>query len=204
MRRPRAFARYTEEARRAIFFARIEAGYAQASMISSSHLLLGLTWDKHLASCPISAVQARESDIRKVLCVADRDIVNKGPFDKNKNIPLDDHAKRALAWTTHEADRDNQFWIDSNHLLRGILLSPGDAAGALVALSLDLDEVRKQAARHRKIYPPKSVLWSYYIKKAAYRIYRVLVILACVFCAALLSLALLDVSRIVVEMIHSH
>lgn len=60
------FERYTERARRVIFFARYEALSRNAPAIETSDLLIGMTYDKHQPDCPFAFLHDRRDEFRKL------------------------------------------------------------------------------------------------------------------------------------------
>jgi hypothetical protein len=148
------FERYTEEARRAVFFARAEAGYSEAKFITPAHLLQGLMWDLHLPTCPISTVKAHEGVLRRLLSAPDRSAIKVVP-NVSRDLGLDREAKMVLAHTAQEAAVDDSYFIDADHLLRGLLCFPNVASEALKAIPLDLSAVREASKTHRAKHPHK-------------------------------------------------
>lgn len=71
------------------------------------------------------------------------------PYRPEKEIPLDDHAKMALAYAAMEANRSLQYWIDSDHLLRGLLRFDNPARDALRTIGIELAGVRLASGKSR-------------------------------------------------------
>ncbi len=68
---------------------------------------------------------------------------------KGKNPQLTDDAKKILAWTAIEAEAMNDYWIDTDHLLLGILCEPRSlAAQHLSQVGITLKNVRAVVIRH--------------------------------------------------------
>jgi len=65
--------------------------------------------------------------------------------------------RRPLAYAAQEADLDREFWIDTDHLLRGLLSFPNAAADALSKLGVELEAMRAASLRNRQEFPPKPV-----------------------------------------------
>ena len=61
-----------------------------------------------------------------------------------------------LAYAADEANLDQEYWIDTDHLLRGILRFPNEATAALQSISLDLDKAREASKLNRAEFPSKS------------------------------------------------
>ena len=147
------FERYTEQARRAIFFARFEAIHRRAEAISTAHLLLGLSWDEDSRAAVVGSLKDKLTDICAALGISLRPSTEI-PYDRNGDIPLDNKSKMALAYAAEEADLDGQFWLDTDHLLRGLLRFPNEAGTALESVKLDIATLRAASNRHRIEFPP--------------------------------------------------
>jgi hypothetical protein len=108
------FERYTEKARRSIFFARYEASQAGSPVIATEHLLLGvLRENRELQGC----LQIDTEKLAERL----RTPIVREKVPTAVDLPLDDICKRALAHAAEEADRLNHRHIGSEHLLLGIM-----------------------------------------------------------------------------------
>jgi hypothetical protein len=75
-----------------------------------------------------------------------------GAVDESR-MELDFETRRALAYAVQEADRDREFWIDSDHLLRGLLRFPNRAHFAILKIEMDLRTVRAHSRTDRESYP---------------------------------------------------
>jgi hypothetical protein len=139
------FERYTERARRVIFFARYEASKASSATIETGHLLLGLLREnKNLINRFLRDVLSIES-IRE-------EIEQRSTRGKNVstsiNLPLSDECKRIVAYAAEEADRLHHRFIGTEHLLLGILREEKCvAAEVLVGRGLSLNVVREEMAK---------------------------------------------------------
>jgi len=139
------FERYTERARRVIFFARYEASKAGSATIETGHLLLGLLREnKNLTNRFLPDVLSIES-IRK-------EIEQRSKAGRNVStsvdLPLSDECKRILAYANEEADRLRHRFIGTEHLLLGILREEKCvAAEVLVGRGLSLNVVREEIAK---------------------------------------------------------
>jgi Clp amino terminal domain, pathogenicity island component len=145
------FPRYTDAAKRAIFFAHTEAMHRNEHLIRPADILIGLTWEADSGQSPASL---------KELAVKLRGLVGiphlpstSLPYQREGAIPLDADAKKVIASAAAEADRDGQYWIDSDHVLRGLLTVPNDAADALLTVGLDLESVRSASTTFRRNFP---------------------------------------------------
>jgi ATP-dependent Clp protease ATP-binding subunit ClpC len=97
------FERYTERARRVIFFARYEASVFGSSSIDTEHLLLGLLREGGgLAGRTLQRSQVSYRDVQKE--VEARRLPGE-PVSTAVDIPLSPEARRALANAAEEAER---------------------------------------------------------------------------------------------------
>lgn len=147
------FERYTEQARRAIFFARFEAIHRCATAVSPVHLLMGMSWEEDSRAVRAVSLKDKLRELRMLLGVSLRPCTDVPYNHKEPDIPLDKDAKTALAHAAREADRDWSEQIDTDHLLRGLLLFENEVAKALGSISLDLETVRESCRRDRREFP---------------------------------------------------
>jgi hypothetical protein len=110
------FERYTEVARRVIFFARYEASQFGSPSIECEHLLLGMLREP----TPLREQLAEEARwaIRKA--IEDR-LPRQAEIPATVDLPLSDASKRALTYAAEEADRMKHGHIGPEHLLLGLL-----------------------------------------------------------------------------------
>ena len=112
------FERYTEKARRVIFFARYEASQFGSPYIETEHLLLGLLReDKQLANRFLRSHAAVDS-IRKQI---EGHTTVREKVSTSVDLPLSHECKRVLAYGAEEAERLNHKHIGTEHLLLGLL-----------------------------------------------------------------------------------
>jgi ATP-dependent Clp protease ATP-binding subunit ClpC len=158
MKRKSMFGQYTEQARRVVFFARYEASCQSAEKISTAHLLLGLIREGGSRAEAVGSLKENEVQIRTALGIptsADKPDKASLMWD----MPLSDNSKMVLAYAADEANLDHEYWIETDHLLRGILRFPNEATAALQSISLDLNKAREASRRHRKEFPLKKTLY---------------------------------------------
>jgi len=153
------FERYSEKARRVIFFARYEASQFGSPVIDTEHLLLGLLRE--------------DNSLRRWLPKADSEIIRRRveehaqkllPTSTAVDLPLSDAAKRVLKHAADEAERLANKHIGTEHLHMGLLEEKGCFAAKV------LREGGADAAAMRMYYaersePPKP--WSF--QRASYR-----------------------------------
>src|SRR5580693_7460104 len=136
------FERYTEKARRTIFFARYEASQFGSLFIESEYLLLGLLReDKELANRLLPSHATVESIRKKIESHA----VPREKVSTSVDLPLSHECKRVLVYGAEESERLNHKQIDTDHLLLGLLREEECFAARLLReQGLTLDLVRGQ------------------------------------------------------------
>jgi ATP-dependent Clp protease ATP-binding subunit ClpC len=139
------FERYTEKARRVIFFARYEASQFGSPYIETEHLLLGLLReDKALANRFLRSHAAIES-IRKQI---EAHTTVREKVSTSVDLPLSHECKRVLAYGAEEAERLSHKHIGTEHLLLGLLREEKSfAAEILHERGLRLSAVREEISR---------------------------------------------------------
>ena len=115
-------------------------------------------WDLHLPTCPLSTVKAHESELRTLLKSPDRSSIKVAP-DVSLDLGLDREAKMVLAYAAQEAAVDDSYFIDADHLLRGLLRFPNAASESLKTIALDLSAAREASKTHRATHPEKKSLY---------------------------------------------
>jgi ATP-dependent Clp protease ATP-binding subunit ClpC len=134
------FERYTEKARRVIFWARSEASEFGAHWIETEHVLLGLLKeDKALAQRFLGATSSES--IRKI--VESRVLRGSEVVPTSVDMPLSHECKRVLAYGAEEAERQHKQ-IETDHLLLGLLREEKSLAATILhEQGLRLAQVRK-------------------------------------------------------------
>ncbi len=140
------FERYTEKARRVIFFARYEASQFGASQIEAEHILLGLIReDKNLTHRFFHRTHANVESIRKEI---EGRVVWRDRIPQQIDLPLSGEAKRVLAYAAEESERLGNRHIGTEHLLLGLLREENSvAAEILYERGLRLSDIRQDLMR---------------------------------------------------------
>jgi Clp amino terminal domain, pathogenicity island component len=135
------FERYTEKARRVIFFARYEASQLSSPYIETEHILLGIIKE---AGAVLRSLKPdlNFDDIRKA--VVDRPWTQKSvSTPPSVDLPLSNECKRVLAYAAEEAERMGHHHIGSEHLLLGLLREKkSEGAQLLYRAGIDLADLR--------------------------------------------------------------
>jgi ATP-dependent Clp protease ATP-binding subunit ClpC len=137
------FERYTEKARRVIFFARYEASQFGSPYIETEHLLLGIVReDKALSN---RLLRFEVASIRKQV---EGQTTAREKTSTSVDLPLSNESKRVLAYAAEEAERLSHKHIGTEHLLLGLLREEKCfAAQILKERGVQLSQVREELAR---------------------------------------------------------
>ena len=131
------FERYTEKARRVIFFARYFASVYGGPQIEIPHLLL--------------AIEREDPEVLSTICQADPGTLERAmglssepaaSVPASVDMPLSHACKRALAFGAEESERMGLRNITPGHILLGILREDGPEAAILRNLGADLESAR--------------------------------------------------------------
>ena len=139
------FERYTEKARRIIFFARYEASQFGSPYIETEHLLLGvLREDKALTNRFLRSHASVESIRRQI----EDHTIAREKMSTSVDLPLSNESRRVLAYAAEEAERLANPHIGAEHLLLGLLREEKCfAAQILMERGLRLDQIREELGR---------------------------------------------------------
>ena len=138
------FERYTEKARRVIFFARYEASEFGSPSIETEHLLLGLLReDKAIANRFLPSNDSVASIRQRIRALT--------PFNEkistSVDLPLSHESKRVLAYSAEEAEKLKQGYIRPEHLLLGLLREENSLAAKLLQeRGLSITKIRDDVA----------------------------------------------------------
>jgi len=140
------FERYTERARRVLFFARYEASQLGSISIETEHLLLGLIREGKGMTSRIFARSHLSLDvIRKDI---EGRTISREKVSTSVEIPFSTETKRVLHFAAEEADRLLHNYVGTEHLLLGILREERCvAASILVEKGMRLNTVREDTVQ---------------------------------------------------------
>lgn len=141
------FERYTEKARRVIFFARYEASLFGSPQIGAEHLLLGLTRED---GSLLSRLFDSADVARKLRQHLETRLEKREGIGASVELPLSPEAKKVLAYAHEESDKLGHRHIGTEHLLLGLLRERPEGSVAAIALrenGLTLDRARADLSR---------------------------------------------------------
>jgi hypothetical protein len=142
------FERYTEKARRVVFFARYYASQYGSSYIETEHLLLGLLQEDHKTT---KVLLPKLPDMEHVRRKIESQITQGESFSTSVEVPLTKDSKRVLNIAAEEAEKLGHRHVGTEHLLLGLLrVEEGLASRILSEQHADLVHLR---TRIRKLPP---------------------------------------------------
>src|SRR5690242_12907959 len=133
--------RFTERARRVVFFAQEEAGRLGENYVSTEHLLLGLVRENDSVAAKI--LDRMGVSLGRIRSEIERQVV-RGDGRLGQDMQLTPRAKRVIDLAYEEARQLNNNYIGTEHLLLGLIREgEGLAARILVKLGADIERTRK-------------------------------------------------------------
>lgn len=146
------FERFSEKARRSVFFGRYEASQYGSPSIETEHLLLGLfREDKALAKVflrPPASVEWLRKEIEARIEVRTR-------TSTSDEVPLSRDSKRALNFAAEEAERLGHNILETGHILAGLLRVENSMASQLLHLrGISLSAVQAVLAKGPTVHAP--------------------------------------------------
>ncbi len=134
------FERFTEKARRVIFFARFEASQFGTPQIDTEHLLLGILREDRDLLSSLAGPDASE----KVRGRIQQQHPAGEMIPTSVDLPFSEASKHVLNFALEEADHSKGNEITHNHILIGLLREEGCLAHRILA---DLGITRKAISR---------------------------------------------------------
>ena len=152
------FERFTESARRALFFARYEASEQGSATIGTEHMLLGLTRQPQGIVVPLLALSGKGLEALRDEVQAE--CLFRPKVSTSIELPFTAEAKQAIEFTAEEADRLMHRYIGTEHMLLGLMRVEGSLAEkVLVRHGMRPDAVRAELVllqgRPRAGAPPR-------------------------------------------------
>src|SRR5580693_6205756 len=134
--------RFTERARKVVFFAQEEAGRLGENYVSTEHLLLGLVRENDSVAARI--LDRMGVSLGRIRSEIERQ-VTRGDGRLGQDMQLTPRAKRVIDLAYDEARQLSNNYIGTEHLLLGLIREGEGLAGRVLAkLGVDLDKTRKE------------------------------------------------------------
>jgi uncharacterized protein (TIGR02246 family) len=130
------FERFSEKARRVVFFARYEASQYGSPCIETEHLLLGLAREDSFVRSRFNLEQLR-SDIEKHITRGER-------ISTSIEVPLSLECRRVLELAMEEAERLANKQVDTGHLLLALMRVEESLAAKILREKISRELVLKK------------------------------------------------------------
>jgi hypothetical protein len=164
--------RYTEAAQRAIFYAFCEVVDRNADVITVADLLAGLCREEGTRADRVSSLKEHALYLRWLSGLSALPMQGPGGDYEEcaEQTGFNAEVARALSFAVKEANRDWEYWVDTDHLLRGLLRFPNRAHFAVLKIEVNLKLARAGSRRDRKEFrsaevPMKKKTMSYMLRK---------------------------------------
>lgn len=137
---------YTERARRALFFARLEASEIGGLAVETDHVLLGLLRaGKGYSSTLFARSDLSHADVKRAVEAL---LPPRERYATTVELPFSDETRRILQFASEEAESLGHNYVGTEHLLLGVLREEKSiAATLLIEKGIFYDEVRREIAR---------------------------------------------------------
>src|ERR1700694_1086922 len=134
--------RFTERARRVVFFAQEEAGRLGENYVSTEHLLLGLVRENDSVAARI--LDRLGVSLGRIRSEIERQ-VTRGDGRLGQDMQLTPRAKRVIDLAYDEARQLSNNYIGTEHLLLGLIREGEGLAGRVLAkLGVELERTRRE------------------------------------------------------------
>jgi hypothetical protein len=146
--------RFTERARRVVFFAQEEAGRLGENYVSSEHLLLGLCRENDTVAARI--LDRIGVNLGRIRSEIERQVA-RGDGRLGHDMQLTPRAKRIIDLAYDEARQLNNNYIGTEHILLGIIREGEGLAGRILSkLGVDLERTRREVMQLQDTEPQQS------------------------------------------------
>lgn len=140
------FERFTEKARRVVFFGRYEASMYGSPYIETEHFLLGLLREDPKVADLLPNTPPLDELRREI----EKHIKPRERISTSVEIPLTSQCKRILNFAAEEAERLGHHHVGTEHLLLGILRERNGLAAAILHVDkIDLSKLRMKLSGTR-------------------------------------------------------
>lgn len=136
--------RFTERARKVVFYSQEEALNFGEGYVSTEHLLLGLCREEDSVAALV--LLKMDVEIKKIRAEVERQLPRGDPRP-SQDMTLTPRAKRVIDLAYDEARKLNNNYIGTEHLLLGLIRESDGLAGRVLAkFGADLEVARKATA----------------------------------------------------------
>jgi ATP-dependent Clp protease ATP-binding subunit ClpA len=149
--------RFTEHARKAVFYGQEEAHRLDDSYVSTEHLLLGVVRESDNAAA--QALVRMGVSLGRVRSEIERQLV-RGEGWSFQNAQLTRGAKRVVDFAYQEAGLLKNNYIGTEHLLLGLILERDGLAGRVLAdLGVEIGRARQEVIYVKDGVQENAIVW---------------------------------------------
>jgi uncharacterized protein (TIGR03435 family) len=137
------FERYTERARRVLFFARYEAGQAGSPAVEPEHLLLALIREgRGLSARIFERARVSPDEVRKAI---ESRTTRREATSSGEDLPLSAPTTQVLEFAAQESGRLLHNYVGTEHVLLGLFREERSLAASILGeRGLQIDQVRDE------------------------------------------------------------
>jgi ATP-dependent Clp protease ATP-binding subunit ClpC len=146
------FERYTEKARRTIFFARYEASQFGSPYIETEHLLLGLIREDRALTYALLTPE----DAANIRSAIESHSKSEKKVSTNIDLPLSPECRQVLNNAAKQADQLSDQHIGTEHLLLGLLSQTSSGAAELLTRGVTAERVLQNLKKSPSAERPKT------------------------------------------------
>ncbi len=134
--------RFTERARKVVFYAQEEAQKYGEGYVSTEHLLLGLVRESDSVAARV--LESAGISLSRIKAEVEKQLP-RGESRQSHDMTLTPRAKRVIDLAYDEARNLNNNYIGTEHLLLGLIREADGLAGRVLAkLGVELDQIRRE------------------------------------------------------------
>src|SRR5579871_4965427 len=134
--------RFTERARKVVFYAQEEAQKFGEGYVSTEHLLLGLVRESDSVAARV--LEKLGVSLNRIRSEVEKQLP-RGQERPNQDMTLTPRAKRVIDLAYDEARNLNNNFIGTEHILLGLIREGDGLAGrVLTSFKIDLENARKE------------------------------------------------------------
>src|SRR3984957_9408512 len=134
--------RFTERARKVVFYAQEEAQKFGEGYVSTEHLLLGLVRESDSVAARV--LEKLNVSLNRIRAEVEKQLP-RGDARPSQDMTLTPRAKRVIDLAYDEARNLNNNYIGTEHLLLGLIREGDGLAGRVLAkLGVELEKARKE------------------------------------------------------------
>ena len=140
--------RFTERARKVVFYAQQEAQKTGEGYVSTEHLLLGITSESDCSAARV--LDKLGVNLRKLRSEIEQELPS-GEGTKSQEMTLTPRAKHVMDLAYDEAQKLTNNYIGTEHLLLGLIREESGLSGRVLKnLGIQLEDARRETKKYQR------------------------------------------------------